>query len=237
VTSKSLGPEASGHAPGSLGDYLSPRSSFWGPLQLHCPEDAELLLLHGVLLREAGDAVNAETCLLRLLEGEVGEEPASRRRRLAARRELALLQGGLDRLAEAVGHWRAVLAEEPKDRAALLGLAGCLLAQERWGEVEGLLRRLEKEEPKAVEALLLRGWLHLGRRQFEEARQMLDEAAATAPRSVEARVLLSYVHLQEDRDPAAAEAALQAVLELDAGNREARRNLAVLRRKLAAAQA
>jgi Flp pilus assembly protein TadD len=84
---------------------------------------------------------------------------------------------------------------------------------------------------------LLRGRAHLLCREFAEARQVLEEAAATAPGSLEARVLLSYVHLQEDRDPAAAEAALQAVLELDAGNREARRNLAVLRRKLAAVHA
>ena len=44
--------------------------------RVHCPGDSDLLLLHGVLLAEAGDAVNAETCLLRLLETDTGDGPA-----------------------------------------------------------------------------------------------------------------------------------------------------------------
>jgi tetratricopeptide (TPR) repeat protein len=205
--------------------------------KLHCGDDGDLLLLHAVLLREGGDEVNAETCLLRLLEREVGEGPAVRRRRLAARRELALLLRSLGRLPEAVAQWRALLTEEPENRAARLGLGECWLAQERWGEVEALLGRLEQQTPEALEVLLLRGRVYLARRQFAEARRIVEKAMGVAPRSVEARVLLSYVHLQEDRDPAAAEAALRAVLELDPNHREAQRTLAVLHRRHAAGQA
>jgi tetratricopeptide (TPR) repeat protein len=205
--------------------------------KLHCGDDGDLLLLHAVLLREGGDEVNAETCLLRLLEREVGEGPAVRRRRLAARRELALLLRSLGRLPEAVAQWRALLTEEPENRAARLGLGECWLAQERWGEVEALLGRLEQQTPDALEVLLLRGRVYLARRQFAEARRIVEKAMGVAPRSVEARVLLSYVHLQEDRDPVAAEAALRAVLELDPNHREAQRNLAVLHRRHAAGQA
>jgi tetratricopeptide (TPR) repeat protein len=205
--------------------------------RLHCPDDADLLLLHALLLRQGGDAINAEACLLRLLEGQTGDDPAARRRRVEARQQLALLQRGLGRLPEAVGQWRALLVEEPQHRPARLGLAECWLAQGRWGELEALLGRLEQETPPALEVLLLRGRVHLARKQFSEARRLVEQGLAVAPKSVAARVLLSYVHLQEDRDPAVAEAALRAVLELAPNHHEAQRNLAVLRRRMSAAQA
>ncbi len=205
--------------------------------RLHCPDDSDVLLLHALLLHEGGDAINAEACLLRVLEGETADDPAARRRRLAARQQLALLLRGLGRLPEAVAQWRALLVEEPQHRPARLGLAECWLTQGRWGELEALLGRLEQETPQALEVLLLRGRVHLARKQFAEAWQVVEKALGLAPKSVAARVLLSYVHLQEDRDPAAAEAALRAVLELAPNHREAQRNLAVLRRRLAATQA
>ena len=52
--------------------------------RLHCPHDADLLLLHGILLREGGDALNAETCLLRLLETDTGDGPARQHRNTAS---------------------------------------------------------------------------------------------------------------------------------------------------------
>jgi tetratricopeptide (TPR) repeat protein len=79
---------------------------------LHCPNDANLLLLHGVLLHDGGDAINAETCLLRVLETDSGDVP-SRQRRVTARQHLIALYRGLARQREADAHSRALAAEAP----------------------------------------------------------------------------------------------------------------------------
>ena len=79
---------------------------------LHCPHDLDLLLLHGVLLVEAGDALNAENCLLQLLERDSGDG-LSRRRRATARHNLGLIYRALGRRSEAMAHWRAALMEAP----------------------------------------------------------------------------------------------------------------------------
>jgi len=122
--------------------------------RVHCPHDPDLLLLYAALLREGGAAVNAEACLLRLLEGDSGDGPA-RRRRLAARHHLALLCRDQGRLPEAAGHWRSLLAEEPSDRAAWLRLAECYLALGRWDDLGPVLARLEGESPPSLDVLLL----------------------------------------------------------------------------------
>jgi tetratricopeptide (TPR) repeat protein len=101
---------------------------------------------------------------------------------------------------------------------------------ERWADVEMLLADLAANE---LETMLLRGRVYLARRQFPEARREFEAVLACAPPLLDARVLLSYVHLQEDRDFAAAESALLAVLELDPDNAEARHNLQVLRQRFA----
>lgn len=80
--------------------------------RLHCPRDGELLLLHAVLLREGGDGINAETCLLELLEMDSGDATA-RPRRATARHHLALIYRDMGRVREAAAHWRALLAETP----------------------------------------------------------------------------------------------------------------------------
>jgi tetratricopeptide (TPR) repeat protein len=78
--------------------------------RVHCPNDSDLLLLHGVLLAEAGDAINAETCLLRLLETDTGDGSAHRRR-ATARQQLSSIYHAQGRLREADAHRRAALAE------------------------------------------------------------------------------------------------------------------------------
>jgi len=75
---------------------------------LHCPQDAHLLLLHGALLQEAGDALNAETYLLRVLELATDSQ-----QRLVARQHLMALYRGLGRHREANAHHRALAAETP----------------------------------------------------------------------------------------------------------------------------
>ncbi|HZV05523.1 MAG TPA: glycosyltransferase [Gemmataceae bacterium] len=76
----------------------------------HCPRDVSLLLLHGVLLHEGGDALNAETCLLRVLEID-GNDAAARQRRATARRHLIALYSEMGRVREAEAHRRALTAE------------------------------------------------------------------------------------------------------------------------------
>jgi tetratricopeptide (TPR) repeat protein len=84
---------------------------------LHCPHDPDLRLLYGVLLVEAGDVLNAETCLLQLVAKDSGDGTA-RRRRATARHNLGLIYRSLDRRKEAVAQWRASLADVPDFSAA-----------------------------------------------------------------------------------------------------------------------
>ncbi len=86
----------------------------------HCPQDADLLLLHGVLAREGGDALNAEMCLLRLLELDTGEGVA-RQRRVTARQHLVALYRGLGRQREANAHLHALAIEAPEQPQLLAG--------------------------------------------------------------------------------------------------------------------
>ena len=108
-------------------------------------------------------------------------------------------------------------------------LAEVYVAEGRWDELGPLLDGLP---PAAPETVLLCARLHLARREFGRVQQLLEEVLARSPRSLDVRVLLSYAYLQEGRDPAAAERALLAVLELDPDNAEAKRNLTLLRRSL-----
>jgi tetratricopeptide (TPR) repeat protein len=78
----------------------------------HCPNDVSLLLLHGVLLHEGGDALNAETCLLRVLERDSNDVPAQLRR-TTARQHLIALYRNLGRQREADAHSRALAVEAP----------------------------------------------------------------------------------------------------------------------------
>jgi hypothetical protein len=91
-----------------------------------------------------------------------------------------------------------------------------------------VLERLEADAQAALEAAMLRARAEMARRDFPAARQRLEEAVGRWPRAVWPRVILSHALLQEGRDPAAAEAALRAVLALDPGHREAQHNLALL---------
>jgi len=79
---------------------------------LYCPHDSGLLLLYGVLLQEGGDALNAETCLLQVLEND-GGDPSTRQHRLTARQHLITLYRSLGRSREADAHLRALSAETP----------------------------------------------------------------------------------------------------------------------------
>jgi hypothetical protein len=81
-------------------------------LQQRRPDDVSLLLLHGVLLHEGGDALSAETCLLRVLERD-GNDAAARQRRTTAQQHLIALYRNLGRQREADAHSRALAVEAP----------------------------------------------------------------------------------------------------------------------------
>jgi tetratricopeptide (TPR) repeat protein len=83
--------------------------------RLHCPLDAELLLLHGVLLREGGDVFNAERRLLGVLEIEDGDG-RTQQRRAAARNHLIPLYRIQGRRREADAHLRALAASSHMSR-------------------------------------------------------------------------------------------------------------------------
>jgi glycosyltransferase involved in cell wall biosynthesis/Tfp pilus assembly protein PilF len=208
--------------------------------KVHYPDDAELLFIESILLREKGELAGAEACLRRTLaapgEGHFASVDAGLRG-YKARQNLAVLclqQGKND---EAEVHFREVLAERPDFLPGWLGLAELLLSQKRWAELEEAAARLAEAPGGSAEAAVLRARGLLARREFEPARALLEQVIGEAPQALAPRVVLSHVLLQEGRDPDAAERALRSVLELAPGHAEARNNLAVLRREREEARA
>ncbi len=197
----------------------------------HYPDDAELLFLEALLLREAGNLPTAEVCLLRLLAGREGQHFASVDAGLRghkARHNLAVLYHQQGRHGEATAQWRAAVDECPGFTPAWLGLGEACLARGDWTGLEEAAARLEGLEPGTPEAAVLRARGLLARRDFAAARALLDEVIRAHPQALGPRVALSHLLLQEGRDPAAAEQALRDVLLLDPGHREALHNLSVL---------
>jgi tetratricopeptide (TPR) repeat protein len=195
------------------------------------PDDTELLFQEGVVRRELGDLLGAETCLLRLpgtLEGAHFASVDAGLRGYKARHNLAVIYHEQGRLAEAEAQWRAALVEQPEFIPAWLGLGELYLVQGRWSDLEEVCTRLAAGSPGGCEAAVLQARVYLARREFAAARRLLEEATARAPQALWPRVILSHVLLQEGRDWEAAERALRDVLALAPDHAEARRNLAVL---------
>jgi tetratricopeptide (TPR) repeat protein len=204
----------------------------------HCPDDAELLFLEGLLRREQQDPARAEACFRQLLQLRPGAHFASLDSGLRGhktRHQLALLCKAQGRAAEGEAEWRAAVAEQPGFLPAWLELAELYLAQGRWAELEETAGRLDVIGGTGIEAALVRARGRLARREFGLARRLLEETIARYPQALGPHVILSHVLLQEGRDWAAAERTLRRVLELDPDNAEARRNLAVLLRRNGAA--
>jgi tetratricopeptide (TPR) repeat protein len=138
---------------------------------------------------------------------------------------------GQGRHADAEGQWRQALAERPAFAPAWHGLCELFVGQGRWADLEEGARGLAEGAGEATEAAVFRARGHLARREFDEARGLLEAAAARDPRALWPRVVLSHALLQAE-EWSAAEKALRAVLELDPGHAEARRNLMILLRQL-----
>jgi glycosyltransferase involved in cell wall biosynthesis/Flp pilus assembly protein TadD len=201
---------------------------------VHCPDDAELLFVQSLLLREKGDRAGAEASLRRCLEspgeGHFASVDAGLRG-YKARQNLAVLCKEQGRFDEAESHFRQAVAERPDFLPGWVGLGELFLTRKRWPELEEVLSGLAAAPNGPLEASLLRARDHLARQEFAAARRVLDAAIAEAPRSLPPRVLLSHAWLQEGTDFDAAERALHAVLELAPDHSEARNNLAVLRQQ------
>jgi tetratricopeptide (TPR) repeat protein len=202
-----------------------------------CPDDAELLLLEGILRAETSDLHGAKAALLRLLGTEAGPHFASVAdglRTFRGRHQLALVCHRLGEHQEAEALWRQALRDNPAFLPGRAGLAQLLLDLGRWGELEHGLEEMESLPQGAHEAALLRGKAHFARKEYAEARRLLEEARAGWPASLALAEWHSYAVLEEDRDYPAAERAVLAVLEMDPGNANARRNLRVLRARMQA---
>jgi tetratricopeptide (TPR) repeat protein len=197
------------------------------------PNDAELLMLRGMLEYARGDFPAAEVALRWLLATLPPDDSVPRARLLRSRGRHYLAMrcraGGRDFEAEA--HWCASLAEFPDYVPAREALADLYLRQGRWADLEQVLARLDEFPGARADAAVLRARVHLARREFAAARRLLEDVVALAPEHLEARVYLTYTLLQEGRDWDAAERALRDLLALDPDNAEARQNLNVLLRQ------
>jgi GT2 family glycosyltransferase/tetratricopeptide (TPR) repeat protein len=200
----------------------------------YAPEDADLMLLQGITLRELGDVRATEACLLHLVHTPPAPHSAAGRDAGVlgmARHQLGLLYAGHKRYAEAETQWRAVVRDCPQLLPAWLALGDLLLSQGRWADLEQVATDLDRHPEGGTEAAVLRGRAHLARQEFAVARQVLREAVGRFPQALWPRVALSYAYLQEGKDPAATERALRDVLALDPQNAEAAHNLTLLLRK------
>jgi glycosyltransferase involved in cell wall biosynthesis len=196
-------------------------------------DDAELLFLASMLRSEKGDLKGAETALLELLRpgARFVHEDASLSG-FKARQNLGVIYQRQGRHADAETQFRAVLAEQPNFMPAWLALGNVYLEQGRWPDLEPVIQSVEKDARRLADAALLRARAHAARKEYAAARAILERLVAQVPKAVEPRLALSRVLLQEARESgAAAETALNAVLELDPRNAEAKANLQALRGK------
>ena len=103
------------------------------------PDDDELLFLEALILRELGDALGAETTLLRLLRASRGVGFANvddGLRGYKARHNLAVIYEETGRVAEAEAQWRAAVVENAQFSTGWLRLGELYLKLGRWDDLE-----------------------------------------------------------------------------------------------------
>jgi tetratricopeptide (TPR) repeat protein len=181
-----------------------------------------------------GDAAGATHCLERLVGGRDEEHFASVAtglRGYLARHNLAAhyLQAG--RLDEAQAQWLQALAEQPRYRPALFGLADVCVARRDAAGLEAAIERLRDCPNTAVDIDVLRARLESSCGRYGAARALLEEIIHRAPQALSPRVALCDVLLQQGTDWAAAEQALRAVLAIAPNHAVCRKNLDVLLRQ------
>jgi tetratricopeptide (TPR) repeat protein len=206
--------------------------------QVRCPDDAELLFLKGQLCHQRGDRAAARACWMQLLDAPSRTVAAPTDGVFTSidaglhgplvRHHLAVLDREEGHLADAEKHWRSILDDTPDFHPARLGLAELYLRQERWPETETLLAELQLHAP--LDTAVLQARMNLARQDFATARQLLEDVIQKAPQFLTAHVILSHVLLQSG-DERAAEPQLRRIVEMDPGQAESWRNLAVLYRR------
>jgi len=200
----------------------------------HYPDDAELLFIESNILKENNDTKGAEVLMLRLIHGQEGEHFGSvdtGLRGYKARHNLACLYFENGRHSEAESQWRSALVEEPSFLPAHLGLAELYMKQRNWPALERAAADLRGlGTPGEAEAEALMGRSLTVRGEHIAARHVLEMAVGRFQSSVAVRAAYSYELLESGADPVEAEEVLRAILRLDPGNTQAKRNLEALYR-------
>jgi glycosyltransferase involved in cell wall biosynthesis/Flp pilus assembly protein TadD len=201
------------------------------------PDDTELLFQEAVLRVYRRDLAGGERSLLRLLTTPPADYLAvavdPELRGVKARFNLAVVYRDQGRAAEAEALWQQVIAEKPDFTEAWIGLADLYLTHGRRDAAAELARRLRANPQRAGEAASVEARCLAAINDFAGARRVLEQALAAAPGAVGLNLALANVLLAEDRDHAAAEKALRAVLAVEPNHTQARQNLETLQRRLA----
>ena len=215
---------------------------------VRCPDDAELLFLKGQLCHQRGDRSAARASWMQLLRSQTGETPVPPTGETPVpptcdgvftsmdaglhgplvRHHLAVLDREEGHLADAEKLWRSILDDTPDFHPARVGLVEMYLKQARWPEMEPLLTELEPHAP--LDTAILQARMKLARQDFAAARQLLEGVIQKAPHFLTAHVILSHVFLQSG-DERAAEPQLRRIVEIEPGQAESWKNLAVLYRR------
>ncbi len=147
-------------------------------------EDYRVYMFLGVMARDAGDRQEAIAQLRKAREIAPTElNPAL---------ELAFTLE--PRHASQAGQvYRGVLARDPDERHALLGLARVDRSQQRLEEARQIYERLLKKDPKDPDALNGLAWLQLSNRNREKARTEFEAVLVAHPDNDEAKIALTKV--------------------------------------------
>jgi tetratricopeptide (TPR) repeat protein len=198
---------------------------------VQCPNDPDLLLLHGMLLQEQGESGKAEACLLAHLRTPP-PSAETRRQSFLARHYLAVTYRDRGRLAEAVAQWQNLLADAPEELPAWVGLAEVYLSRGDVDACDEIAKRLSWRPEWRLEAKVLQARVDLAQKDYSAARLLLEEVLVDHPHDERSLVLLSQALLQEGDDWIAAEQVLRKILQVNPQNREAQHNLDVLLERL-----
>lgn len=144
--------------------------------------DYRIYMFLGVMARDAGDRERA----IRYLEKAHELDPTAINPSL----ELGFTLEEKHRR-EAAKVYRGVLARDPDNRPALLGLARIDRAQNRLDDARAIYERLLAVDPRDPDALNGLAWLQLAERNRTAGREGFEHVLALAPDNEEARIGLS----------------------------------------------
>lgn len=148
-------------------------------------KDYRVYMFLGVMARDAGDQKDAIEHLRKAHELAPTElNPA-----LELAFTLELKHGS-----EAAKIYRKVLARDPDERHALLGLARVDRGQQKLEDARAIYDRMLQRNPRDADALNGLAWLQLANRNREKARSEFQEVLAQDPNNDEAKIALTKVN-------------------------------------------